>query len=85
MRWNGDNIDEIQAWVGQYYDDAETQRAYLTYTHVSEHKGLVLRLMLWVEANRSALPVVVGEWIIRDEVGFYPCQADVFAKTYEAA
>lgn len=37
---------------------------------------------LWVEANQCYVPIERGEWIIRDELGFYPCKPEVFAKTY---
>jgi len=38
---------------------------------------------LWVAANESYLPLVDGEWVIHDSVGFYPCQEAVFAATYD--
>lgn len=39
---------------------------------------------LYVAANSIHLGVETGEWIIKDARGFYPCKADVFARTYEA-
>ncbi len=38
---------------------------------------------LWVAANESYLPLVDGEWVIHDAIGFYPCQQAVFDLTYD--
>lgn len=40
---------------------------------------------LWVEANKAWLPIEPGEWVIKDARGAYPCKADIFKATYEAA
>lgn len=37
---------------------------------------------LWVDANQQWLPIEVGEWIVKDELGAYPCKDDVFKKKY---
>jgi len=38
---------------------------------------------IWVDANREWLDLEVGEWIIRDSHGIYPCKDDVFHEKYE--
>lgn len=38
---------------------------------------------LWVEANQSWLPITVGEWILKDSIGYYPCRDEIFKKKYE--
>lgn len=32
---------------------------------------------LWVEANQRWLPIEDGEWVIKDQLGFYPCKDEV--------
>ena len=40
----------------------------------------------WVETLEGRLRVIDGDWIIRGTKGeFYPCKADIFEATYEAA
>lgn len=39
---------------------------------------------LWVDANGTVLPIPVGEWVIKDSLGFYPCQEDKFTETYDS-
>ena len=39
---------------------------------------------LYVAANDAWLDLEVGEWIIMDARGYYPCKPDIFAATYEA-
>lgn len=38
---------------------------------------------LYVAANNAWLDIEIGEWIIKDSRGFYPCKPDIFAQTYE--
>lgn len=67
MQWTGDNLTELGDWVGN---------------------GNLLPpdpdkcLKLWVAANTAWLPLEVGEWIIKDRLGFYPCNDAVFQETY---
>lgn len=37
---------------------------------------------LWVDANKTILPIEVGEWIIQDNLGFYPCKDARFQEIY---
>lgn len=77
MQWTGNNLPAISKWVGA--DSARLD------TVLSFDRPPVETLELWVAANKSWLPLQTGEWIIRDELGFYPCNPAVFEKTYEAA
>jgi hypothetical protein len=88
VQWAGGNLAEVQEFVGimQNMDgDASTVRFFAPFERdddgeVMHADGLA---RLWVEANTTWLPVEVGEWILKDSRGFYPCKADVFADTYE--
>ena len=68
MQWTGNNVDALQDWAG-----------------VTTVLGPTLAkpLRLFVAANQAWLDLEVGEWVIRDSLGFYPCKAEIFAKTYE--
>jgi hypothetical protein len=56
-------IEAIQ-WTGQNID------AIGDFGCTVEHYGGMLRL--FVQANQTWLPLEVGEWIARDEHGYYP-------------
>lgn len=78
MRWTGDNLTAIQEWIGStgdFYEADEEDRS-----DDPEATGV-----LYVAANSVWVGIVPGEWIIKDTEGYYPCKADVFAKTYEVA
>lgn len=76
MQWTGDNPSEVEAFTD--YDGLVRflpPGSYAGERSTSAH--------LWVDANRTMLPLEVGEWIIRDSRGFYPCKPDIFEATYE--
>lgn len=37
---------------------------------------------LWVAANDAHVFIEIGEWVLKDEKGFYPCKNDMFQKLY---
>jgi hypothetical protein len=70
MQWTGENYDDLHEWGAQV---------------IAPKLSLTNYLRLYVDANFAFLDVRVGEWIIKDASGFYPCNADRFAETYEPA
>jgi hypothetical protein len=69
MQWTGDNIHDLQDWI----------------TAESLHGPVAAELArLYVAANDVWLNIEIGEWVLRDAHGFYPCKSDIFAATYEA-
>lgn len=38
---------------------------------------------IYVAANDAWLNIEVGEWVIKDSLGFYPCKDEKFHETYE--
>ena len=74
-QWTGTNEAELLAWGADVHGS----------THPLIKPVPEGSLMLWVEANQRWLPLELGEWVIRDRHGFYPCKADVFADTYVEA
>jgi hypothetical protein len=70
MQWTGNNIDDLWNWAG-------VNRVYGP-TEVNP-------LRLFVAANNVWLDLEVGEWIIKDDLGFYPCKDKMFTAKYELA
>lgn len=72
LQWTG-NVDEIWDW---------TTAAYF-YGPIPEEDGRpATPAKLYVAANDAWLELEMGEWIIKDELGFYPCKDSMFLKTY---
>jgi len=70
-QWTGDNAGYLEAKFGQ-----EIRFSYV------EVPGTV-QVSVWVAANKEWLDIEIGEWIIRDSHGIYPCKDDVFHEKYE--
>ena len=77
IRWTGDNLDGIKAFVGgsleYWYDDTawEVQKGPVTI-------GMIIKTL---EGNHY---VSIGDYNIRGAAGeYYPCKRDIFEKTYE--
>lgn len=68
LQWTGENLEDVKVWVGNDNLDHWVSGTALT---------------LWVEANTSWLPLETGEWIIKDDLGFYPCKDSMFQRKYE--
>lgn len=68
MQWTGGNINDLWDWAGADNIYGPTEAS---------------PLRLYVAANDAWLNLEVGEWIIRDSEGYYPCKPDIFAATYE--
>jgi hypothetical protein len=68
VQWIGDNQREVRELAGNDSFDN---------TGASVPSG-----SLWVAANMKWLPIEVGEWVIRDELGCYPCKNIMFEKLY---
>jgi hypothetical protein len=81
-QWTGDNLEEIRQFVGYRY--TADQHAIFTFTPIGTFLPTYLHVSatgeLWVEANKTILPVETGEWIVHDELGFYPCKDEVLKK-----
>lgn len=74
VQWTGDNEAEVQAFVGPAPSDPGA---------AFQKFDIYASYLLYVAANRSWLPVELGEWVIKDSKGCYPCKADIFEATYE--
>jgi len=70
-QWTGDNEDFLAEKFGED----------ILFTW-GEIPG-TLNASIWVEANQEWLDIEVGEWIIKDSLGIYPCKDEVFREKYE--
>ena len=77
IRWTGDNLEEIKAFVGRrleyWYNDAawEVQKGPVT-------------IEMKIKTLEGDNYVSIGDYIIRGVAGeYYPCKPDIFEKTYE--
>lgn len=86
IQFTGDNWGEMQDFCGERKVFGE-EHWIPTFNPIGTYLiqgGPDQKGELWVAANQSWLPLVPGEWVIQDELGFYPCKDDRFLATYEA-
>jgi hypothetical protein len=84
MQWTGSNIHELWDWIGAdnlygpvpLADDADHNQDY----HAEDVEFTPAKL--YVAANDAWLDLEIGEWILKDKLGFYPCKDSVFVETY---
>lgn len=86
VQFTGTNWQEMMLFVGSHKDtgamwDIVGFNPIGTYLARHQHNRDAAG-ELWVAANDSWLPIEVGEWVIKDSEGFYPCKESVFAETY---
>lgn len=69
---------QIQAvqWTGQNRSEISEFGAQVRSTRTSA-------LSLWVEANKAWLDLEQGEWIAKDQLGFYPIKDVMIQENYE--
>lgn len=70
MQYHEKEVGALGVWVG--------------HRNLKYRPGIHLT-QLWVAANNSWLPLEEGEWVLQDELGFYPCKDAVFRKKYHKA
>lgn len=64
IQWTGDNQEALQRF-GATVSHEEVRT-------LGQSDCVACHLVLWVEANQAWLPIQIGEWIARDEYGYYP-------------
>src|SRR5688572_6998568 len=67
MQYHEKEVAALAAWLGP------DQVKYRPAIHLTQ---------IWVAANEGWLAIQEGEWVLQDELGFYPCQDVVFRKKY---
>lgn len=87
VQFTGENFEEIQAFVGMRLTSLGETEIHIfnpinTYLpqHLYDGRPNPPEAELWVEANKSWLPIYNGEWVVKDELGFYPCKNEIIQK-----
>lgn len=80
IQWTGENEGAVKSFVGKILAGVAGEID----GFAAENDWYVVGTSLWVEANTSWLPIEIGEWIIKDSRGFYPCKDDIFQETYSS-
>lgn len=88
LQFTGDNWEEMQEFCGTHRDTDPTNEVPIeTFTPAGTNllpiDGNLNKAELWVQANESWLPIEPGEWVIHDQLGFYPCKDKQFRETYD--
>ncbi|QGZ16698.1 hypothetical protein PBI_DEWDROP_50 [Microbacterium phage Dewdrop] len=90
VQWQGDNLEVVQQFVGIMTNmDGDASTVRFEPPGAVDDEGEVIwddgLAHLWVEANLAWLPIELGEWILKDRLGFYPCKDEMFQTTYREA
>lgn len=76
-------IRDCEQWTGDN-EEFLTQKFGLDILFTwGDDPPIPLKASIWVEANQEWLSIEVGEWIIKDQHGIYPCKNDVFHEKYQ--
>jgi hypothetical protein len=78
MQWTGGNIQDLWDWITAEFLYGPIPAEPIIREHARPAR-------LYVAANDAWLDLEVGEWIIQDALGFYPCKDSVFTAKYRAA
>jgi len=69
LQWTGDNLEEIKSFCT---DSNGNVKCFTSGEH------------LWIQTMEGQLMAKVGDFIIRGIAGeFYPCEQDIFRKSYD--
>lgn len=84
LRWKGDNLEEIQAFVGTRDVDVDVHVPAFNPigTYITDDTRLA-SAELWVQSMQLIIPVMTGEWIVQDSVGFHAVKDVDFLKSFE--
>lgn len=74
IQWTGKNPAAVRAFTGMH--QIGNGGEHFVFTTQAGHGEL------FVAANDAWLDIEIGEWILRDERGFYPCKPEMFEQSY---
>lgn len=78
MQWTGDNTADALRFTGNHMVDGEQR---LTFVPLA-WPGPRLWIAAKIPSNSRWVDVEVGDWIIKDSQGFFPCKSDRFEDSY---
>ena len=77
IQWNGDNLEEIEKFVGKHLD-------WWCFENPDKDVPNSSNNILKIETLEGDHMASIGDYIIKGVNGeFYPCKPDIFEKTYE--
>lgn len=76
VQWTGGNFVECNTFVGEFQTADGITESGIRF-------GTEDQMRIWVAANKEWLDLEVGEWILKDLLGFYPCKDEMFQHSYE--
>jgi hypothetical protein len=77
IQWTGDNPYAVREFGGMH--KVEGGGAHMVFT---AQEGID-KAELYVSSSNQWHPVSIGDWIIKDGMGFRACDKDIFAAHYE--
>ncbi|SEI45132.1 hypothetical protein SAMN04487917_101363 [Arthrobacter sp. yr096] len=85
IQFDGTNQPEIRDWVGLRYEGDPFKRdGFIPVDEQWVDPPADVSALVWDKLHDTWVGVKDGQWIIRGIQGeFYPCDADVFAATYD--
>jgi hypothetical protein len=79
LQYTEDNLEEMREFCGTALIHGRIQNVFRLPDPTAEDGS---GAELWVNANQRYLPIEVGEWVIQDDLGFYPCKDRKFKESY---
>lgn len=80
VQFTGENWAEMHEFTGHFTPVGRDIPMDVFLDYPTPVGDLVARL--WVAANQQWLGIEIGEWVIQDKLGFYPCKNSVFQETH---
>lgn len=91
IQFTGENFDAVQSFVGNRSANWNEKEEVSCFNHIGTYlpntptRNAYATAELWVAANNQWLPIDTGEWILKDELGCYPCKDSRFQEIYTEA
>lgn len=84
IRWTGDNLEAVQAFVGKARDCPSHERARDNNGFDVHHVDAGIEGAVWDYLHKTWVKVYVGQWVLRGLQGeFYPNADDNLRQTYD--
>jgi hypothetical protein len=86
LQWTGDNLEEMREFCGiRLTRDNYAIQVFNplgTYLPATPDQTTSFTSELWVAANGGILAIETGEWVAKDDLGYYPIKDGHFQQLY---
>lgn len=79
LQWTGTNVEEVRSFTHRGIEAEEKSEAFHYDFYVTRNGDG----NLWVQVSQTFVKIVAGEWVLKDQLGFYPCKDEIFAQKYK--